>query len=683
MLDYLDFELELGAGSSSNGWPLAVLQSPAGNLRGVLALPDRALAAARPAQPTLLMPPGDALALGRLLFESLFVASGLHPAYAESQGVADGRSLALRIKLRILDPMLAALPWELLYDPRLGEFLALSHKTALVRCVEASQALPVLSVTPPLRILGLAVDPSGGSDLRAEQENVERALAPLVATGAAAVTWLEGGSWRDLQRSLRPGSGPWHIFHFVGHGGLHVPSGEGFLLLAGEQGGAHPLRAADLGRLLAGHPSLRLAVLNACHGAASGPGGLYTSVAGALIQRGVPAVVAMQHAVTQAGGFELSRTFYEALASGMALEAALTEARIAASLAHPAGLDWAAPVACLRASGGALFRLVEAGPGHHAPADAARTPPEAMAVNGPVNGPVDTQLVATPFSTPAAGVGPAAGPGAAPAAPRELVEALARGEVVPFVGAAFAALGGLPDWYTLVAELAQRSSQAMPPPQWATPAALIDIAQAYADQHGVNHLVALLRERLDVAAAPSAAHTALATLPVDLIFCASHDDLLERALRSAGRRTISVVRDGDIPFMRRAAGAVNVVKLFGDLNQPDTLVITRRQHDRYLLDRPQLVKLLETELGRSTLLYLGWQRDEPQFARLYGEVLARYGSLARRGYAAIFDPPPGLVEELRRSNVQPLSLPGSQAGLAAAEVTAGLAAWLQALRGAL
>ncbi len=68
MLDYLDFELELGAGSSSNGWPLAVLQSPAGNLRGVLALPDRALAAARPAQPTLLMPPGDALALGRLLF---------------------------------------------------------------------------------------------------------------------------------------------------------------------------------------------------------------------------------------------------------------------------------------------------------------------------------------------------------------------------------------------------------------------------------------------------------------------------------------------------------------------------------------------------------------------------------------------------------------------------------------
>ena len=55
---------------------------------------------------------------------------------------------------------------------------------------------------------------------------------------------------------------------------------------------------------------------------------------------------------------DLSRTFYEALADGMALEGALTEARIAASMGS--GLDWAAPVAYLRAPDGVLFKLAPA-----------------------------------------------------------------------------------------------------------------------------------------------------------------------------------------------------------------------------------------------------------------------------------------------------------------------------------
>lgn len=652
MVEYLDFELELGAGSSGSGWPVAVLQSPAGNLRGLLTLPDQPQALARQAQT---LAAGDAVTFGRLLFDRLFVVSGIHPAYAESLGVADAFGRALRIKLRILDPTLAAIPWELLHDQRFGEFLALSQETPLVRYLEAAQPLQPLGVMPPLRILGMAVDPTGTIDLGQEKANVERALAPLVQTGAVEVVWLTGGSWRDIQRSLRPDIGPWHIFHFIGHGGLHAGSGEGFLLLADEQGEISPLGAADLGRLLAGHPTLRLALLNACHGAAAGPGGLHTSVAGALIRRGVPAVVAMQFAITQDAAFELSRTFYEAMAADMPLEAALTEARIAASLAHPAGLDWAAPTACLRAADGMLFTVAKRVATHTRPAA------------GPAEG-------SMPGLVPPAGHAPTATANPTPGVPNELVEAFNRREVVPFIGAAFAANAGLPDWYTMVAEFARRSNQVMPPPQWANANALIEVTQAYVNQNGVNHLVALLKEWLDTTdIAPSAAHQALAALPIDLVFGAGYDDLVERALRSAGRRVVTVVRDGDIPFMRRSPGIVNVVKLFGDLNQPDTLVVTRQQHERYLLDHPQLVKLLETELGRSTLLYLGWNHGDPQYARLYGEVLARYGNMARLGYAVVFEHAPTQADELRRINVQPLQM------LAAPDATASLAAWLKAL----
>lgn len=654
MREYLDFELEVGT-EDPGGWPIAVLQSPAGNLRGLLTLPDRPDSLTRQAQAVGV---GDAVGFGRLLFERLFAASGIHPAYAESLGVADARGQGLRIKLRILDPVLAALPWELLYDHRFGEFLALAQETPLVRYIEAPQPLQPLGVTPPLRILGMAVDPTGAIDLAQERVNVERALAPMVSAGLVELSWLAEGTWRALQRALRPGTGPWHIFHFLGHGGLHPSSGEGFLLLADEQGDASPLGAGDLGRLLAGHPTLRLALLNACHGAAAGPGGIYSSVAGALVRRGVPAVVAMQFAITQDAGLELSRTLYEALATGMPLEAAITEARVAASLARPDRIDWAAPVACLRATGGMLFQIASGGANRTAPAAAAAKPR------------AQSQAVTGAGPTQASTGGHAAG------VPQELCDAFARGEVIPFVGAAFAEHAGLWGWYTFVAELARRSGQPMPPLEWANADALLTIVQGYANANGVNHLVGLLRDTWGAGTtAPSAAHTVLAAMPVSMVFSAGYDDLVERALRAAGRRVVTVVRDGDIPFMGTGPGVVNVVKLFGDSSQPDTLVITRQQHERYLLDRPQLVKLLETELGRSTLLYLGWEQGEPQFARLYGEVLARYGSMARRGYAAVLKESPAQAEELRRINVQPMQLPGDGAG----DTTAGLAALLQAL----
>jgi len=47
--------------------------------------------------------------------------------FFESRRIAAGRGKYLRVKLRILDPQMAALPWEYLFDARLEEYLCLSH----------------------------------------------------------------------------------------------------------------------------------------------------------------------------------------------------------------------------------------------------------------------------------------------------------------------------------------------------------------------------------------------------------------------------------------------------------------------------------------------------------------------------------------------------------------------------
>ncbi|MFN8494096.1 MAG: SIR2 family protein [Caldilineaceae bacterium] len=257
----------------------------------------------------------------------------------------------------------------------------------------------------------------------------------------------------------------------------------------------------------------------------------------------------------------------------------------------------------------------------------------------------------------------------------DLKHSLANGNVCAFVGAGLSVGAGLPGWYDLISELAQRIDyKELPPRQWATSDALIDVAQAYVNGQGLHSLIAFLKDRLDTFnKTPTAAHRALVRLPISLVFTANYDDLLERAYREAGKRVEVVVKDSGIPFMRRGLDVVNIIKLYGDLNQPDTLVLARQQYEAFFLERPQLIKLLETELARSDVLYLGWSHTDPHFNLIFGELLTRFGPFLRAGYATMFDAPTAKQQELQRKQIRLASLPTGP------DRTAQLAIWLESL----
>ena len=258
----------------------------------------------------------------------------------------------------------------------------------------------------------------------------------------------------------------------------------------------------------------------------------------------------------------------------------------------------------------------------------------------------------------------------------DLQRNLTTGNVCAFVGAGLSAGAGLPGWYDLIAELSARIGYELPPAKWATGDALIDAAQAYVNRQGLHALISHLKDRLDTTGVqPTAAHRALARLPISLVFTANFDDLLERAFRDAGKRVEVVVKDSSIPFMRRGPDTVNIVKLYGDLDQPDTIVLARQQYESYFLQRPQMVKLLETELVRSDTLYLGWSGSDPYFKLVFGELLSRFGGMMRPGYAVMFDVTDAQRDELARKQIRPVELP-------AGDRTAALAAWLESLAGA-
>jgi hypothetical protein len=365
-MEYLDFDLEIGQGRGRT-YPVAVIRSPAGEAHGTMHFPfDEATLKARLDQvQTALDSSGQARRqaaqavqdFGQRLFEALF-SGDIRSCYDVSQREAarqDDRGL--RVKLRIQTPELAALPWEFLYDARQGEYICLSRQTPIVRYLELPQSVQPLQVKPPLRILGMIASPSDQAalDIGREQGRVQEALKGLVADGLVELTWLEGQTWHDLQRAMR--GGPWHIFHFIGHGGVDPAAGEGLLALADEQGRTSLMTATQMGHLLADHRSLRLALLNACEGAQGNQRDLFSSTAATLARRGIPAVLAMQYEISDRAAIECTRAFYEALADSLPVDAAVSEARKAISLGLANTLEWATPVLYMRSPDGALFEL--------------------------------------------------------------------------------------------------------------------------------------------------------------------------------------------------------------------------------------------------------------------------------------------------------------------------------------
>ena len=293
---------------------------------------------------------------GRQLFEATFNGD-VRDRLRESLNLVTRNGEGLRIRLRIGNPPeLTILPWEFMYDASLSRFLALSVETPVVRYMDIPRDIQPLTIHPPLRILAMVSSPRDLPTLNVQKEweILQESLNRLEVRGMVAVTRLEKPTMQMLQRQLRREQ--YHIFHFIGHGIFSKHDQDGLLLFEDELRNGHRVSSRNLGILLHDHPSLRLAVLNACEGARTSLEDQFSGTAQSLVQQGLPAVIAMQFRITDNAAITLAREFYAALADGYPVDAALTEARKAIKL-QGNDLEWGTPVLYMRAPNGQIFDL--------------------------------------------------------------------------------------------------------------------------------------------------------------------------------------------------------------------------------------------------------------------------------------------------------------------------------------
>lgn len=332
---------------------------------------------------------------GQRLFDAVF-GKNLEACWQSSAAEAAQQGKRLRLRLRLGDaPELLDLPWEYLYDSGSNRFITLSSNTPLVRYLELPGRVEPLPVRGPLRILALIASPHdfAALDVEREWDNLQRALADLSAQQRVQIDRCPRPTLPELQRALRRQD--YHIFHFIGHGGYDSQGG-GVLLFEDEQQRSRVVTGHQLGSLLRDEGHLRLAVLNACEGARASRSDPFAGVGQSLLKQGVPAVIAMQFAITDVAASAFAHEFYAALADSYPIDRSLAEAR-KAMFAQSNGVEWGTPVLYMRPAEGHIFNVI-------APAQGAARP---VPVQAPVQAPAPAP-VQTPVPAPAVRAAPQA-----------------------------------------------------------------------------------------------------------------------------------------------------------------------------------------------------------------------------------------------------------------------------------
>lgn len=418
-------ELEIGPGREPGTWDVRVLRSAGAgaatssfrlDVEAIIAqlpqLDSTVLASAVPSRRLLTAGETEIQAVGTELFSAVFTGD-VEEAYRTSRAVARERGGSLQVRLRLVAPTLAALPWEALFDPEAGVYVC--RKDPLIRQIPTTDVMEPLNLDPPLRVLAMVAAPSDLSpiDARAERSRLETALRPHIDQGRILLEWLEDVTWANVHAKLL--SAPWHVLHFIGHGSYDTASDEGVLAFVGPDGTADQVDATALADLLdQAEPTPRLVVINSCMSGTAGAGDLYSGTAAALVNSGINAVAAMQFTISDPAALAFSQGFYTALAYGRRIDEAVVSGRIAILGLGRDTLEWVTPVLCLRGDETRLFVL---------PSPAEAGVPQPVDLPEPVPDAAPTPVPSVPTPIPP----PPSPPGSPPARASDDVPAAASG----------------------------------------------------------------------------------------------------------------------------------------------------------------------------------------------------------------------------------------------------------------
>ncbi len=293
---------------------------------------------------------------GKQLYELIFPGD-IHVHLNQTEAVARSNQQKLRLRLTIEPDSLASLPWEFIYRDESGFFLAVNPNTVLSRYLNLP--LPITRVrrrAGPLHLLIILSNPTDQAQLDSDawEAMMRNTLATPFREQSLTMRTVKHATYEEIRNALLEQQPD--IIQFIGHGLYR--DGKGYLTLVESE--THQSWMVDDTRFanifLGADDHLGLLCLATSESAKSEAPQGFVGLAPQLVQRGVPAVVAMQYSARMTTTEIFLENFYTSIAARKPVDWAVQQARNAVSI--KVGLDtreFATPVLYMRAKDGNIF----------------------------------------------------------------------------------------------------------------------------------------------------------------------------------------------------------------------------------------------------------------------------------------------------------------------------------------
>jgi hypothetical protein len=261
--------------------------------------------------------------------------------------LASGQSpQLLPFEIFVEDFIITGWPWEYLYDSERGKFLSQEFHPISRGIFSLSPELPLRPIAHKIRILlvigVLPGDPNTTPE--AEIKWMKEVFKTQLATDSVSFKIMQAVRPEDLDRELQ--ANDYDVFHFFGHARFDVLNKRGYLRFEQPDSEPYLFYANDFARLLT-NKEIRLVFLNACESGRTSDNQdpARSSIAAALLENNIPAVIATQFSIADVSAHYLSSMIYNGLVTGKPLIEAMQIGRRAMNYAkNKKFFDWGIPV---------------------------------------------------------------------------------------------------------------------------------------------------------------------------------------------------------------------------------------------------------------------------------------------------------------------------------------------------
>ena len=215
---------------------------------------------------------------------------------------------------------------------------------------------------------------------------------------------------------------------------------------------------------------------------------------------------------------------------------------------------------------------------------------------------------------------------------KKIADEIADGNLAVFAGAGLSVASGGITWSNLLKDAADELGLDVE-----KESDLVSLAQFYVNSKSSNKggLAQHIYNSLNLRdAVPNLNHEILARMPITDYWTTNYDKLIETALERENK--LPDVKSEADQFLRTVRGRDAIVyKMHGDIENPNRVIVTRRDFESYHETHTQFINTLYGDLTTKTFLFIGLSFTDPNLFYVLSRVRVKYEESQREHYAII------------------------------------------------